>query len=273
VYHSPHKKSQLLCKQRAKAEDLPDPYKCPRCTGDFDKLLNQYMSNPQTSITSRDFCDFCGLEAMEIGKGGQGHLIPCKKCDRAFHTKCADETEELFRNNNHWHWECPECSGAAAEVFTWSRLIVPAPPPEKVEEIFIEHKRAGGQVAPMDLNAGDGLGGPEEAPAGRGKKSAGGGRGRPAKGGRVGKSPAAEREPTESPREREAPSSSRAAARGVVYREEDDEEEPASSEPKKRRGRPPKNANALLSRCWRNLPSVFNLAMNALFWSVSHFMT
>ncbi len=31
-----------MCNQKTKAEDLPDPWDCPKCKGDFDCLLNQY---------------------------------------------------------------------------------------------------------------------------------------------------------------------------------------------------------------------------------------
>ena len=91
----------LSCPQRARAEDLPDPYKCPVCTGDFQKLLKQYLDNPQTSIQQRDFCDLCGLEGLDKEK----RLICCTKCDRAFHAKCGGETDAIFTGNGHWHWQ------------------------------------------------------------------------------------------------------------------------------------------------------------------------
>jgi len=90
---------------------------------------------------NRDFCDLCGLEASDKEKGGQGPLIGCKKCDHAYHTFCAGETEDLFKNNGHWCWECPECKGTAAEVFAWGRLIVPMEKEDAAEGIFVEHNK------------------------------------------------------------------------------------------------------------------------------------
>jgi len=212
---------------RAKAEDLPDPYKCPQCTGEFDKLLNQYMSHPQTSIMNRDFCDLCGLEASDKEKGGQGPLIGCNKCDHAYHTFCAGETEDLFKNNGHWCWECPECKGTAAEVFAWSRLIVPIEKEDAAEGIFVEHNKTVAVVLGDGVGLDTGGGGVlEEEPAARGKKSKG--RGSKA-GGRGDKA------------DKAATPSGRAASKGAVYKDDDDE--PDEDTPKKKfRGRPRKTS-------------------------------
>jgi hypothetical protein len=91
----------LSCAQRCKADDLPEPYKCPQCTGEFQKLLKQYLDNPQTSLQQRDFCDLCGLEEVDKEKP----LICCTKCDRAFHADCGGETNGIFTGNRHWHWQ------------------------------------------------------------------------------------------------------------------------------------------------------------------------
>jgi hypothetical protein len=164
---------------RAKAEDLPDPWHCPKCTGDFQKLFLQYMSNPQTSIQSRDFCDLCALEAADKEKGGRGPLVGCRKCNRAFHTICAGETDDIFTDNAHWRWECPECTGTAETVFAWSRLIVPVEPEPEAEGIFIEHKRAAAEAHVFKVDTEGVMGSPgPQTPAGRGR-----GRGRPPKGG------------------------------------------------------------------------------------------
>jgi hypothetical protein len=202
---------------RAKAEDLPDPYKCPKCTGDFNRLVNQYLCNPQTSIYPRDFCDLCGRESLDKDKGGAGLLVNCRTCDRAFHTFCAGETDELFEDNHHWSWKCPECTGTAAETFSWSRLILPVQPEPQAEGIFVEHHGTSAPASAFDPGLGNGLGGPEGAPAGRGNR----GHGRGGKPGREGK----------------AAASSRGASKGPVPEESAHE---AAVAPQKKRGRPRK---------------------------------
>ena len=176
----------MSCAQRSKADDLPEHYKCPQCTGEFQKLLKQYLDNPQTSIQQRDFCDLCGLEEVEKEKP----LLCCTKCDRAFHADCGGETNGIFTGNGHWHWQvvstsptdpcptqphqfflshsvcgvrapctrahvfarvqCPECTGTAAAVFNWSKMTQPAGPSETAAPIFVENK-AGNLPAPANV--------------------------------------------------------------------------------------------------------------------------
>jgi len=232
-----------VCKQQTKAEDLPDPWHCPKCKGDFDSLLNQYLENPQTSIQNRDFCDLCGHGEEILPNSGNGNLIPCKRCIRAFHVFCAGEKEDILEDRKrYWSWECPECSGTAAQKFSWSRLSLPVEQPIDAKEIFVEHKTTTrGQGPVMELEAGDGLGGPEAAPIGRGNKA----KGRGAKEGK-----------NRTPAPAEPLISSKAAPNTSVYFCDDEGDvEPAGSKSKKKeacastdsdakprgRGRPRKN--------------------------------
>lgn len=209
---------------RAKAEDLPDPYRCPQCTGDLDRLVQQYLCNPQTSIYPRDFCDLCGREALDKDKGGLGLLVNCRTCDRAFHTICAAETDEIFNNNGHWCWKCPECTGTAAEVFTWNRLIMPAHAEPEAEGIFVEHNGAGSNTLAADTESGIESMGGEVSSTGRGDRSGRGRGGKARHGGRIASGQS---------------SSPGGGLKGVIL----GEEEPGSPVvPKKKgRGRPRKN--------------------------------
>jgi hypothetical protein len=115
--------------------------------------------------------------------------------------------------------------------------------PIDAKEIFVEHKTTTrGQGPVMELEAGDGLGGPEAAPIGRGNKA----KGRGAKEGKN-KTPAPAAEPLTS--SKPAPNTS------VYYCDDEGDVEPAGSKSKKKetcastdsdakprgRGRPRKN--------------------------------
>ena len=65
-------------------------------------------------MADSDFCGFCGFK-----EEGDKLLLLCSKCPYAFHFECCGEPEVKDTS----HWECPDCSGKANEVFTWDKMV------------------------------------------------------------------------------------------------------------------------------------------------------
>jgi len=98
----------------AKAEDLPDPYKCPKCMGTLEQMIREFFSKPKSLIHSKDFCDLCGDDGVKM------MLLGCSACHRAYHADCANVPGDHQAGQKFC---CPCCTGTAVEAFLWDRLI------------------------------------------------------------------------------------------------------------------------------------------------------